>query len=99
MSRITTLIFAACAVAGVGHVTLAAAQNAAPPKAAAAPAKKAAPAKAAAEKKPAPAAPAAPVAPAEDAAFKLFRHDLINLLALSGDAHKQIAAAQFAAPD
>jgi hypothetical protein len=35
----------------------------------------------------------------EDPAFKLFRHDLINLLALSGDARKQIAAAQIAAPD
>ena len=31
MSRFTTLILAACAMAGVGHVTLAAAQNAAVP--------------------------------------------------------------------
>ena len=96
MSRITTLIFAACAVAGAGHASLAAAQNTAPAAKAAASAKKAAPAKAAAEKKPAPTPPATP---AEDPAFKLFRHDLINLLALSGDAHKQLAAAQFAAPD
>ncbi|WP_347259458.1 hypothetical protein [Rudaea sp.] len=98
MSRIPTLILAACVAAG-GHAAVVAAQNApAVPKAATAAAKKAAPAKAAAEKKPA-ATPAKPAVPAEDAAFKLFRHDLINLLALSGDARKQIAAAQFAAPD
>ena len=96
MSRITTLIFAACAVAGAGHAPIVAAQDAAaaPKAAATAPAKKAAAAKAAGEKKPETAA-----APAEDEAFKLFRRDLINLLALSGDARKQIAAAQFAAPD
>ncbi|MBS0568822.1 MAG: hypothetical protein JSS59_15595 [Proteobacteria bacterium] len=96
MSRFTTLILAACAVAGAGHAPIVVAQNAAAaPKTAAAPAKKATPAKAATEKKVAPAS----TAPAEDATFKLFRHDLINLLALSGDARRQIAAAQFAAPD
>jgi len=98
MSRITTLILAACAVAGAGHAVTVAAQNTAAPKAAATAAKKAAPATAAAEKKPA-AAPATAAAPAEDEAFRLFRRDLINLLALSGDARKQLAAAQFAAPD
>ena len=96
MSRITTLILAACAVAGAGHAATAAAQNTAAPKAAATAAKKAAPATA--EKKPA-AVSATAAAPTEDEAFRLFRHDLINLLALSGDARKQIAAAQFAAPD
>lgn len=93
MFRIPALIFAACAVA---VAPFAGAQDtAAKPKPAAAPAKKAA-AKSTADTKPAQqAAPAS----AEDPAFKLFRHDLINLLALSGDARKQIAAAQFAAPD
>ncbi|MFT3790534.1 MAG: hypothetical protein QM741_05550 [Rudaea sp.] len=97
MSRISILIFAACAVAGAGFAPIASAQDAgASPKPAATPAKKAA--APAAKAKAADKAPAA-AAPAEDPAFKLFRHDLINLLALSGDARKQIAAAQIAAPD
>jgi len=93
MSRIPALILAACAVT---IAPFACAQDSgAKPKPAAAPAKKAA-AKTATEAK-----PAQETAPAsgEDPTFKLFRHDLINLLALSGDAHKQVAAAQFAAPD
>lgn len=93
MSRIPALILAACAVAVAPFAC--AQDGGAKPKPVAAPAKKAA-AKAAAEAK-----PAQETAPAsgEDPAFKLFRHDLINLLALSGDTRKQIAAAQFAAPD
>lgn len=98
MSRISTLVLAACAVAGVGFFSSGRAQDAsAPPKPAAAAKKAAKPAaKATAEAK-----STAESAPAggEDPSFKLFRHDLINLLALSGDARKQIAAAQFAAPD
>lgn len=98
MSYISALVFA-CLIAAAGAARSANAQAAgAPVKPATAAAKKAAKpaAGAAADSKPAPqAAPAA----AEDPAFKLFRHDLINLLALSGDAHKQIAAAQIAAPD
>ncbi|MBN8886901.1 MAG: hypothetical protein J0I77_14365 [Rudaea sp.] len=93
MSRISTLILAACAVAGAALALPAAAQTAAPAKSAA-PAKKAA---TPAAKDPAPKSDTG--APPEDPAFKLFRHDLINLLALSGDPRKQIAAAQIAAPD
>ncbi len=51
---------------------------------------------------PAAAAPTAPAAPApadEEQVFTLFRHDLINLLALRADAHLLVAAAQIAAPD
>ena len=93
MSRIPTLILAACAA---GFACVVAAQTADTPPKAAAPAKKAKPA----AKTAAPAAPqAAAAAPAEDPALTLFRHDLINLLALSGDARKQVAAAQLAAPD
>lgn len=93
MPRIQPLIFAACAVAGVAFAPLALAQNAAAPAKPAAQAKKAAPA----TKTPAPKADSG--APAEDPALTTFRHDLINLLALSGDPHRQIAAAQIAAPD
>jgi hypothetical protein len=103
MSRFFILILAACATAGFAPAAsaqdaavppAASAQDAAAPPAATPPA--AAPAKTPADKPPAP-----ETAPAdgEDPAFKLFRHDLINLLALSGDARKQIAAAQIAAPD
>ena len=97
MSRISSLILAACAVVGVGFVSIATAQDANPPSKPAAAAKKAAKpaAKASTETK----SDAEPAAGGEDPTFKLFRHDLINLLALSGDARKQIAAAQFAAPD
>ncbi len=95
MSRIQPLIFAACAVAGAALAPLAFAQTAGTqPKPAAAPAKKAA---APAAKAPAPKAES--TEPAEDPALTTFRHDLINLLALSGDPRKQIAAAQIAAPD
>lgn len=93
MSRIPALILAACAVAIAPCVD--AQDSSAKPKPAAAPAKKTA-AKATADTKPA--QEAAPTS-GEDAVFKQFRHDLINLLALSGDARKQIAAAQLAAPD
>jgi len=89
----------ACAVAGAGFAPVASAQDAgASPKPAATPAKKATAPVAKAKSADKASAPAAAV-PAEDPAFKLFRHDLINLLALSGDARKQIAAAQIAAPD
>lgn len=93
MSRIPALILVICAVAVAPFAC--AQDSGAKPKAAAAPAKKSA-TKAAADTK-----PAQETAPAsgEDPAFRLFRRDLINLLALSGDARKQIAAAQFAAPD
>src|SRR5690349_6789414 len=99
MSRIPTLILSACAaVAGAGFVSTAAAQTADTPPKPAAPSKKAK-AAAPAAKTPAPAPQAAPAAPTEDPTLTLFRHDLINLLALSGDARKQVAAAQLAAPD
>jgi hypothetical protein len=94
MSRIQIMIFAACAVAGAAFAPFVLAQNAdAQLKPAGAPAKKGA----AAAKTPPATTDAA--APAEDPALIIFRHDLINLLALSGDARKQIAAAQIAAPD
>lgn len=98
MSRILPLILAAgAAVAGTAPAF--AAQTAeAPPKPATSN-KKAKPA-APAAKAPVPAAPATEAAAsAEDPTLTLFRHDLINLLALSGDARKQTAAAQIAAPD
>jgi len=99
MSRIPTLILSACAaVAGAGFAPAAAAQTADTPPKPTTPSKKAKPA-APAAKTPAPAPQAAPAAPAEDPTLTLFRHDLINLLALSGDARKQVAAAQLAAPD
>ena len=96
MSRISMLILAAAIGAGVGSFSPVAAQQVVAPKAATVPAKKA-PVVKSAPKSPAAAQPT--TATAEDPVFKLFRHDLVNLLALSGDAHKQIAAAQIAAPD
>jgi hypothetical protein len=86
MTRIPTLLFAACTLAGAGFFAMPVlAQDAAVPT------KKAA---TAAKKQPAKAATAG-----EDPSLSLFRHDLVNLLALSGDPHKQLAAAQIAAPD